>query len=169
MDGNLSVGTPRAGFWRGLWSRVRRCWARAPLLPAPWAQTLPNVDGGEINLLHKSQLRAPLRIEFDMWQFSDPMPAYPEVLELFIDNNATPVATRSWDAPVQADELFVMLDEMYLTDGPHALHYRVTLSSVGDSADSESFPFVVDRVPGDLAKPPACASRAPLALTDRLS
>lgn len=151
MDGKSGGADSHHGLWRRVWWWLRGIyWSRA-LLPAPRAQVIPNIDGGEHNLLHKNQLRNDLRIEFDLWAFSEPTPSGPDMLELFLDDRVAPVATRTWDAPIQADQLFIMLDKAYLTsEGPHQLYYRVTLGISGTQSDSDVFGFHVDATRADL-------------------
>ncbi|WP_311970150.1 hypothetical protein [Pseudomonas baltica] len=135
-------------LWRRLWHWVLH--DNMALLPAPRADTLPDIEGGEHNLLSKQQVRADLRLEFDLWQYSEPTVQYPDVLQLFLDDRPAAVATRSWGSPIQADELFIMLDRIYLTEGLHSVYYRVTLGLSGVSGDSQVFSFVVDTTSPDL-------------------
>lgn len=138
--GACSQGTllDRIGRW------LRRHTEAPNTVVAPWAEVLDNIPGGERNLLHKTQLRADLRIEFPQWAFSEPSPFDPDVLELFIDSFDLPVATRSWTASIAADDLFIMLPQRYLTPGEHTVYYRVTLGTSGTSTDSDLFDFTVN-------------------------
>jgi hypothetical protein len=112
-------------------------------LPAPWAQALENIPGAEHNLLHKLQLRADLRVEFELWSFSEPSPSAPDYLDLFIDRRAEPVARRHWIGPVTPDQLFILLPQEHLTAGVHSLVYRVMSGLSGETAESEVFEFTV--------------------------
>lgn len=151
MDDKNGNTARHVGLLPRLWSWLRGVEEAPALLPAPRAEVIPNVEGGEVNLLHKNTLREDLRIEFDLWAFSEPSPADPDVLQLFVDNHAdNPVATRSWDAPVAAADLFILLPKRYLTEGVHELRYRVTVGVSGETSESAPLTFTVDTTAADL-------------------
>lgn len=132
--------------WPLRWLRALTHALSTPLqsLPAPWTLVVEPIEGGEENLLHKSQLREPLQVNFDLWQFSFPTPGSPDVLELFFDTLATPVARKTWTAPINTDDLWILLDARFLTAGRHTLRYVVTLGASGASSNSDSYTFLVD-------------------------
>lgn len=87
------------------------------------AAVLPPIPGGEENLLPVSALGAPVRVEFDLWDSSNPA-VQSERLELFWDDRV--VANKSWNAPIPANDLFILLPvQDLLQDGPHQLRYQV--------------------------------------------
>lgn len=137
-------------LWQRLWAWLSDSRAPGDLLPVPTGDFLPDIEGGEPNLLHKITLRTDLRLDIAPWQYSQPTPTEPDVLELFLDGASGPVAGRSWDAPIAADQWFIMLGKQYLTEGAHSLHYRVTLGVSGQASDSEVLPFTVDLASADL-------------------
>lgn len=141
--------------FHGWWARLQRVFFdRQPapqLLAAPRAQTLENTgDSGE-NLLHKNQVREDLRIEFDLWAFSEPGPHDPETLQLFLTQYGEQVvATRTWTAPITPEQCFIMLPQRFLTQGRHELFYKVALGSSGSTDTSEVFPFTIDLTAAEL-------------------
>lgn len=107
-----------------------------PVLNAPEVPALPDIPGGEINLLPVAVLKHDLKVTFDLWPITDPKPGYPEHLILFW--NGTEVARRQWDAPIDSDDLFVMLPKHHLTEGRHVLMYRVILANVNPADSCET-------------------------------
>lgn len=103
---------------------------------------LPDIDGGQIHLIPKSAWSSPLRVDFPMWNNSDPDPNIPETLTLFW--NGEEVTTLSWTAPVPSDELTIMVPERFLQEGEHQLHYRVIPFS-GISSESDKFTITIDK------------------------
>lgn len=142
----MSTSEPSSPGW---WARLQRLFFEEDepraLLTAPRAHTLENIGGSDENLLHRDQTRQDLRIEFDLWHFSEPAPDAPDKLELFlIAYGSTVIATQQWTAPIAPAERFIMLPKQYLLEGRHELYYRVTLGASGTVDDSEIYPFTVD-------------------------
>jgi hypothetical protein len=94
-------------------------------------ELLPDIEGGEPNLLPFSATQQPLRVEFERWQDSSPSPEEPETLTLFWDDDE--VDSKTWTSPIPDAELFIMLpQDRMLIDGPHTLRYTVKLHNGND-------------------------------------
>lgn len=132
----------------------------ADLLPAPTApDALPDISGGQPNLIPFKSTLAPLRIDFEMWLNSNPTADTPEQLVLYWDDKE--VASKTWTAPVAASELFIMAPLDVLKDGSHTLHYKVTTYN-GNQAGSQPLRLTIDTLP------PALVDGGPLKLPDEL-
>lgn len=103
---------------------------------------LDNIDGGEENLLPIAATQAPLRVEFEMWNISNPTPQTPEHLKLFW--GGVQVSEKSWTAPVPPDDLYLMVAPGFMSEGVHSLHYEVTVYN-GVTWPSEPFTLTVDK------------------------
>lgn len=118
------------------------------VMPPPTAAAaLPDIPGGEINLLPVSALEAPLRIDVAMWDNSTPSPEMPERLTLLWDGGV--VETRQFTQPVQpADRQFDVV-ALHLQEGVHQVIYRLMTSN---QFEVESHPLIltVDRTPPEL-------------------
>lgn len=115
----------------------------------PWLQdrpfvpvALPDIPGGEENLLPISALQQPLRVEFAMWGNSMPSPATPEVLRCYWDDRE--VAEKTWTAPVQPHDLHIEIEPAYLLEGQHRLYYELSIWN-GTSDRSETLTLSIDR------------------------
>lgn len=123
--------------------------------PTPLAQLplpnipalLPNIPGGQPNLLPVNALAAPLRVEMVMWLNSRPTPAAPETLNLYWNKQC--VHSKTWEAPIEEEELFVEVPVEHLVDGEHEVFYEVVLGD-GNPAYCEPLPITIDLAPPEL-------------------
>ncbi|WP_434681203.1 hypothetical protein J3P77_08955 [Pseudomonas sp. R1-18] len=114
-----------------------------PTVPA----ALPDIPGGATNLIPVSATAAPLRIEFPMWQNSDPQPGFSETVTLHWGGTTL---EKSWTAPVPADDLFIMVPVALLVDGPYVVHYVVTTWN-GNTGESGPLTLTIDKTAPVLA------------------
>lgn len=140
---------PLITLMRSLLARFKGHTAQASDLAPPRIEALlPDIEGGEINLLHYGATQQPLKVEFEMWENSLPSPAEPETLTLYWDNDQ--VDEKSWTAPVPEDELFLHVPQnLLLSEGEHTLKYRVMLYN-GNFTMSPPFTITIDRTPPEL-------------------
>jgi hypothetical protein len=103
---------------------------------------LPDIPGGEPNLLPKALASKLLRVEFKMWQNSNPEVGYPEHLTLYM--NGMLVQQKTWTTPVLPSELYIMIQPNWLIEGEHTLHY-VVMTFNGMEADSEELIITIDK------------------------
>jgi hypothetical protein len=94
-------------------------------LPVPGVPAmLPNVPGGQPNLLPIDALREPLRIDVPKWPGSVPSPDNPETLTLLWNGEA--VASKIIEAPFTDDEeLFLEVPARHLREGEVTVTYHV--------------------------------------------
>jgi len=115
-------------------------------------ELLENIPGGEINLLPEASTHADLKVWFEIWENSDPC-ADEEWVELFLDDDDTPVDRRTWiDEEIEESDRFVTLRQSFLrgNDGRHRLQYKVR--GYNDERDeSDVLVFTLDTTPPDLA------------------
>ncbi|QKL03159.1 hypothetical protein GEV39_18035 [Pseudomonas sp. NY5710] len=114
-----------------------------PTIPA----LLPNIPGGQPNLLPVNALAAPLRVEVVMWLNSKPTPAAPETLNLYWNKQC--VHSKTWEAPIGEEELFVEVPVEHLVEGEHEVFYEVVLGD-GNPAYCEPLPITIDLAPPEL-------------------
>ena len=114
------------------------------LPPAEMTAALPDIPGGEPNLLPVASLDAPLEVKVPAWLPSLPQPTLPERLWVFWDGQL--VAEREWTAPIPADDLVLLLQALPLQEGAHELRYRVMVYNQ-EETDSEPITVTVDRTP----------------------
>ncbi|NIF30278.1 hypothetical protein F3J44_28480 [Pantoea sp. Tr-811] len=105
---------------------------------------LPDIPDGQPHLLPTPATALPLRVEFQMWSNSFPEPGAPDTLTLYLSNKL--VDSKSWEAPVQPEDLFINIPPKSLTDGEHELTYKVVLAS---SNEETSVPYImtIDKIP----------------------
>lgn len=107
-------------------------------------------------LLPVTELAAPIRVEFDLWQNSSPRPQLPEILWLYREGDVEPIGEKQWTAPISLDELFIEVEMGQWSDGKHAVYYRVQLFN-GSTSRSKALTVWIDRVApgaGDALKLP---------------
>ncbi|WP_103364560.1 MULTISPECIES: hypothetical protein [Pseudomonas syringae group] len=122
------------------WPASRR---KSSLLAPPIiAELLPDVPGGEPNLLPSSAWLAPLRVDFPMWQNSGPSPGDPEYLRVYWNDML--LEEKIWTEPVQPADLFSMIAQQYLIEGQHRLRYSVETANQVQT-ESETLVFVIDK------------------------
>lgn len=103
---------------------------------------LPDIPGGQANLLPVAVLSNPLRVIVPIWPITDPREGEPESLKVIWDGDV--VDSDSWTGPIPADDLVREIPQNRLADGQHWIKYLVTNGS-GDSSDSECYSVVIDR------------------------
>lgn len=128
--------------------------ASVPLiLPAPGVKAvLPPIPGGEENLLPISALTRDLDVSFPRWAASNPSPTMPETLTLLW--NGERVAERVWQAPIEDDDLFILLPREHLKEGVHEVCYEVKLWS-GNVEGSQALTITIDTTPPQYPTTPA--------------
>ncbi|QQQ48739.1 hypothetical protein JJQ97_15295 [Pseudomonas syringae] len=122
------------------WPASRR--KKALLAPPMIAELLPDVPGGEPNLLPSSAWLVPLRVDFPMWQNSGPSPGDPEYLRVYWNDML--LEEKVWTEPVQPVDLFSMIAQQYLIEGQHRLRYSVETANQVQT-ESETLAFVIDK------------------------
>lgn len=121
----------------------------ANLDPPEVLLALPDIPGGEENLLPLTALSQDLKVIFVQWPITGPTPDEPERLRLYWDD--VDVAGREWTSGIRPDDLFVILPRRYLADeGPHRLMYIVTLGN-NNPAPSGEITITIDKTPPVLA------------------
>jgi hypothetical protein len=112
----------------------------APSVPA----ALPDVPGGDINLIPASALAHPLKVTFPLWQNSLPSVTFPERVRIFLDDDE--VADKQWTVhPIQPEDLFINIpiDKVANRQGARVLHYDA-LNWSGDPDDpTPSYPVTI--------------------------
>lgn len=89
----------------------------APIAPA----ALPDIPGGEPNLMPIRALVNPVRIEFSLWAHSVPTPTEPESVEIYC--NGTKVGEKGWTQTLPESERFVDIPSSHFTEGVLLFHY----------------------------------------------
>lgn len=102
---------------------------------------LPDIPGGEPNLLPGALVRAPLRVEVPRWPRADPGPGRWQRLSLFW--NGQLVDSKQWEAPIPDDELFIDVPVSFLREGRSSVSYNVRLYS-DNVAESEALVVTID-------------------------
>lgn len=117
--------------------------AAAPrILPAAIVDAvLPDIPGGEENLLPISALDDDLKVTLPRWAGSNPEAGRPETVSLLW--NGEVVAEKTWTAPIPDSDLFILLPHEHLTEGVHELGYEVKLWS-GNVEGSEPLTLTID-------------------------
>ncbi|MCX2891040.1 hypothetical protein OO258_22665 [Pseudomonas sp. DCB_BI] len=88
----------------------------APVAPA----ALPDIPGGEPNLMPISALTSPVRIEFTLWPISVPTPDDEESIEIYCNGNK--VGEKAWTQPLPESERFVNIPSTHFTQGRLQFH-----------------------------------------------
>ncbi|QCY12725.1 hypothetical protein [Pseudomonas sp. MPC6] len=112
----------------------------APHVPA----ALPDVPGGDINLIPASALVQPLKVTFPLWQNSLPSVAFPERVRIFLDDDE--VAAKHWTVhPIQPEDLFVNIpsDKWANRQGPLVLRYDAKNWSGDPDNPTQSYPVTI--------------------------
>jgi hypothetical protein len=111
-------------------------------MPAPEIfGLLPDVPGGETNLLPEALTRTDLKVWFTVPALSNPDLAE-ETVELIVDGTVFPEATRRWNTPIDDTDRYLELPQAWLrnNDGEHRFSYKVTLYN---DVSEESFERVM--------------------------
>lgn len=123
------------------------------LLPPPIVDAVLNdIDGGETNLLPRSVLGAPLRVEIEMWQNSSPSPSDPETLILYWGGDE--VESKTWTSDVLPQDLIFLVPVTFLQEGQFEIGYDVTLHT-GQPTSAEPLTVTIDKTPPVLGSPSA--------------
>lgn len=120
---------------------------RIPTMSAPEVQgLLPDIPGGETNLLPEALTRTDLKVWFTVPVNSDPTKGK-ETVELFVDGNPTPLVTREWTQPIGDTDRYVVVPQAWLrgNDGEHRFAYTITIYN-GEKADSFDLVMTLDTV-----------------------
>ena len=112
------------------------------LKPVSVTDLLPDIDGGERNLLPVRATRRPLPITIPMWLVSDPSEDAPELLVVKWDGQ--PFEDKTWITPVQPGDLELEVPVALLGEGRHTLTYEVTLGNEETSV-SEALSLLIDK------------------------
>jgi len=102
---------------------------------------LPDIEDGETNLLPVSATLRDLKVTFEMWTDSYPE-LNPETLTLFWDGGY--LAEKTWYAPIDPDDLFLMVPQSRLGEGEHVIYYNVAIFN-GENLDSEPLTITIDK------------------------
>lgn len=119
--------------------------SRNPEMPPPKIDgLLPDVPGGETNLLPEALTHTDLKVWFTVAENSHPEIAE-ETVELFVDGNPNAMVTRRWNQPIENTDRYLEIPQAWLrnNDGEHLFNYRVTIFN-GASADSFDLPLTLD-------------------------
>ncbi|MBH8610047.1 hypothetical protein [Pseudomonas mohnii] len=117
-----------------------------PSMTAPWTQPepLPNIPGGETNLLQRTAWADPLnplRLKFKPWYDVPPTIPGTEQIDVFLGNNeGNIIATRTWNLPMSPDDHFIEITADKLPQGEHQISFIMT--NFLDVA-ARSFPYTV--------------------------
>ncbi|PMZ89978.1 MULTISPECIES: hypothetical protein [unclassified Pseudomonas] len=119
--------------------------SRNPEMPPPEIDgLLPDVPGGETNLLPEALTHSDLKVWFTVAENSHPDIAE-ETVELFVDGNPNALVTRRWSQPIDDTDRYLLVPQAWLrnNDGEHLFNYRVTIFN-GEAADSFDLPLTLD-------------------------
>ncbi|EJM69723.1 hypothetical protein [Pseudomonas sp. GM55] len=110
---------------------------------------LPDVPGGQPNLIPVTLTHDDLKVWFTIPAHSDPS-LERETVELFVDyadDKSIPISEREWTAPIQDSDRYVWLPSTWLrnvsNEGQHRLSYRVTVYN-GEQEFSEELEISLD-------------------------
>jgi len=115
---------------------------RAALEPVVVTDLLPDIEGGESNLLPVRATRRPLPYTVPMWKISDPGEDRPELLVVQWDGQT--IEEKTWTTPVRPEDLELQVPVEKLGEGRHTLEYAVTLGN-DETDDSEVLSLFVDK------------------------
>jgi hypothetical protein len=119
------------------------------LSPPTVPDALPDIPGGEHNLVPLSALQRDLKVTFPLWEGSLPIPGQNERVTLRWDNRA--VAVKIFTTPItDPDMLFAEIPLGELGEGAHQLVYEVLLST-GNQNQSDPITVTIDKTPPLLA------------------
>ncbi|MCK8655614.1 hypothetical protein [Pseudomonas umsongensis] len=114
-------------------------------MTAPWTKPapLPDIPGGEINLLHRSAWadpNKPLRVEFKPWYEVEPKPGVESVSVFLDDDEKNEIGFGKWNVPMDPGDYFVEISADNLPQGKHTISFIMT-NYLGVAA--RSFPYTV--------------------------
>ncbi|VVQ08842.1 hypothetical protein PS914_04919 [Pseudomonas fluorescens] len=121
-----------------------------PTMTPPWTlpAPLPDITGGETNLLHRSAWSDPanpLRVEFKPWYDHEVGKGKIESVSVFLDDDeSNEIGYREWTLPMSPDEHYVEISAEKLPQGEHQLSFIMT-NYIGARARSDPFTVTVDK------------------------
>ncbi|MFB4393050.1 MULTISPECIES: hypothetical protein [unclassified Pseudomonas] len=114
-------------------------------LPEPGVpQALPDIPGGEPNLMPVSALNQPVRLTFTLWNISDPAPDAPESVIFYC--NGIEVVRKRWEAPLAEDERYVEVRPEVFAEGTLTFDYQGLVYN-GTELHSSPLTVTVDKTP----------------------
>ncbi|WP_150817263.1 hypothetical protein [Pseudomonas fluorescens] len=109
---------------------------------------MPDITGGETNLLHRSAWSDPanpLRVEFKPWYDHEVGKGKIESVSVFLDDDeSNEIGYREWTLPMSPDEHYVEISAEKLPQGEHQLSFIMT-NYIGARARSDPFTVTVDK------------------------
>lgn len=130
------------GFFKKPFNGVSAPGEPQALKPVTVADLLPDIEGGERNLLPVRATRRPLPITIPLWLVSDPGEDAPE--RLIVKWDGQPFEDKIWTAPVQLADLELEVPVALLGEGRHTLTYDVTLGNEETSV-SDALSLLIDK------------------------
>lgn len=109
--------------------------------PPTVAGMLGNIPGGEPNLLPVALVRDSLRVDVPRWLNSNPQPGRGQTLRLYWDEQL--VDEKTWERPIEDDELFIEVPVNWLREGQARVAYTVMLWNC-NSDESETLTLTID-------------------------
>ncbi|MDR6714637.1 hypothetical protein J2W83_004273 [Pseudomonas hunanensis] len=117
------------------------------LAPPKVVGMLDDIAGGEPNLLPVTLLRSPLRVDVPRWLNADPSPGKAQTLSLRWDGQL--VDEKTWESPIEDDELFIEVPVALLREGQARVDYTVSFWNGNDDA-SEALLLTIDKTAPEL-------------------
>lgn len=121
---------------------------RDVLLPPPTTRSLPDIPGGEENLLPANTWMASLKVDVSVWPDHGIEPGDRESLSLYWDEKL--IQTKVWTQPIPVGARFIMVPVLELVEGEHVLRYEV-MQINGHVMYSHSMVVTIDKTAPDLA------------------
>lgn len=129
---------------------VKGTFSRIVKMPAPEVEgLLEDLPGGAVNLLPVTLTYDDVKVWFTVPVLSDPS-AGEETVELFVDyvdENSLPIDHRSWTAPIEDSDRFLVLPSAWLrnssNEGEHKLSYRAMIFN-GATEHSDDLVITLD-------------------------
>jgi hypothetical protein len=114
-------------------------------------ELLPDVPDGEPGLVPAASTDADLKVWFTVPKYSNPN-LEEEKVELFVDNEPDPIATRYWTIPIVDTDRYVEIPKSWLrnNDGQHRIYYKITIFN-GEPELSLDLIMTLDTAPPILA------------------
>ena len=116
----------------------------ALLVPPNVPDLVPDIEGGIPNTVSFRATYMPLRVEFPMWAHSNPSDTDEEYLCLYW--NGVLVEKKTFNQAIKPEELFILVPVRTMVEGPHQLHYEVTIFNDTHAA-SRPLDIYIDKTP----------------------
>lgn len=116
----------------------------ALLVPPNVPDLVPDIEGGIPNTVSFLATYMPLRVEFPLWAHSNPSETDEEYLSLYW--NGVLVEKKTFNQPIKPEELFILVPVRTMVEGPHQLHYEVTIFNDTQAA-SRPLDIYIDKTP----------------------